>query len=55
MLFASIVTKIEVDGIVDSDLSFHKKSEVFLIYHLGSYIYYLHGISERGETSFEVF
>ena len=36
----SIVPKMEVDGIADSDLSFNKKSEVSLIYDLQVFAWY---------------
>ena len=40
MLLASIVTKMEVDGKLDSNLSFNKKPEVSLIYDLQDFAYY---------------
>ena len=40
MLLASIVTKMEVDGKLDSKLSFNKKPEVSLIYDLQDFAYY---------------
>ena len=38
----------EVNGTVDSDLSFNKKSEVFLIFDLHVFAWYLKNVSHSG-------